>query len=455
MSRSRMMALLLGTLMCASTATAAEPTPLEAAYQKEFAFLSAEKKALEARLDTLVSGREGVVGAAERELGSLEAQTIAVGLKGERLDDSLDTLDREVDGAEEASEALVGTLLAARTTLDRQGFAVGEETQEFGEQVAQLRVALAEGLVRLDEGRTVRRTEGSFFLSDGVETTGQLAYVGNVGVYGVSEAGAGALVPAGQGHLRLWTEPSEDVARAVVGGTVPAVLPLYVFENMEKRVEPPAEKTLATWIENGGVVGLVIMGLLVAGVLLVVGRAVSLVRLGRGADALLERVAQRVEEGDLLGARKLAEASGSALGTALARVVPHVGAGREHIENVVTEALLAEQPRIERFGTPIMVIAAVAPLLGLLGTVTGMIGTFDVITQFGTGDPKMLSGGISEALVTTQMGLVVAIPMLLLGNLLGSRATALLDQVERGTMHVVNVAEDHRSGPELLPSAAK
>ena len=103
-----------------------------------------------------------------------------------------------------------------------------------------------------------------------------------------------------------------------------------------------------------------------------------------------------------------------------------------------------------------MVIAAVAPLLGLLGTVTGMIGTFDVITQFGTGDPKMLSGGISEALVTTQMGLIVAIPMLLLGNLLGARATTLLDQVERGTMRLVNVHDRSReTTPQPLQTVAK
>lgn len=449
----RWLSLVLATLV--ATPVMAEPSPLEAAYQKEFAFLAAEKKALESRLLSLTEGRERTLGAAESELSSLEAEFIAVGLQGDRLDDSLDGLDRQADGAEEAGEALVATLLAARTTLERDGFDLGEESQDFGTQVTQLKTVLVEGLARLEQGRSVRRTSGAFFLEDGAETRGQLAWVGNIGVYGVSDAGSGALVPAGEGHLRLWPEPAGDVARDVVGGNVPAVLPIYVFESLEKRVEPPVEKTFATWIANGGVVGLVIMGLLIAGIALVIGRSASLVRLGRGADALLDKVAGRVTEGDLIGARKLAEASSSSLGTALARVVPHVGAGRDHIENVVTEALLAEQPRIERFGTAIMVIAAVAPLLGLLGTVTGMIGTFDVITQLGTGDPKMLSGGISEALVTTQMGLVVAIPMLLVGNLLGARATALLDQVERGTMHVVNVAEDHRSGPELLPSAAK
>lgn len=449
-------ALLLSiALLASSGASAQEPGPLEAAYQKEFAFLAAEKKALTARLAELQSGRAAKIAASEAELTKLESSYIAIGLRGDRLDEKLDELDREADGAAEASEALGGTLMAARTTLEREGFALGEETATFSEQVAQLDMALDEGLVRLEEGRTVRTVDGAFFLQDGSKVDGQLGYVGNIGVYGVSDKAAGALVPAGDGHLRLWKEPAADAARAVVAGNVPETLPIYVFESLEKRVDDPVEKTFGTWLKNGGIVGYVIMGLLVAGIGLVILRALSLLRLGMGSERLLAAVAAKVEEGDLLGARKLAEASSSAVGSALARVVPHVGAGREHVDNIVTEAILAEQPRIERFGTPILVIAAVAPLLGLLGTVTGMIGTFDVITQFGTGDPKMLSGGISEALVTTQMGLIVAIPMLLLGNLLGARATALLDQVERGAMHVVNVAEDHRTGPEPIPAAAK
>jgi len=85
-----------------------------------------------------------------------------------------------------------------------------------------------------------------------------------------------------------------------------------------------------------------------------------------------------------------------------------------------------------------MVVAAVAPLLGLLGTVTGMIATFDIITEFGTGDPGMLSGGISEALITTQLGLVVAIPAVLLGNLLKGRADAIEGRIERDALRVVN-----------------
>ena len=105
----------------------------------------------------------------------------------------------------------------------------------------------------------------------------------------------------------------------------------------------------------------------------------------------------------------------------------------DHAETIV----LNEKSRLERFGTAILVIAAVAPLLGLLGTVTGMIGTFEMITEHGTGDPKMLSGGISEALITTQLGLVVAIPMVLLGNTLNTWGNRILGRLEAGILMAV------------------
>jgi biopolymer transport protein ExbB len=88
------------------------------------------------------------------------------------------------------------------------------------------------------------------------------------------------------------------------------------------------------------------------------------------------------------------------------------------MENALQEAILREVPPMERFLSTLGMLAAIAPLLGLLGTVTGMIGTFHVITQHGTGDPRMMSGGISEALVTTMLGLSVAIPIMLAHTLL-------------------------------------
>jgi biopolymer transport protein ExbB len=98
--------------------------------------------------------------------------------------------------------------------------------------------------------------------------------------------------------------------------------------------------------------------------------------------------------------------------------------------DIAEAGLTEERVGLQRFGMVIVVIAAIAPLLGLLGTVTGMISTFEIITEHGTGDPRMLSGGISEALITTQMGLVVAIPMLLLGNMLNGWSDRIYSKLE-------------------------
>ena len=86
----------------------------------------------------------------------------------------------------------------------------------------------------------------------------------------------------------------------------------------------------------------------------------------------------------------------------------------ETLELKLSEGVLRETPKLESGLTLLKIIAAVAPLMGLLGTVTGMIIVFQQITLFGTGDPKLMSGGISQALVTTQLGLAVAIPLVLI-----------------------------------------
>ena len=102
----------------------------------------------------------------------------------------------------------------------------------------------------------------------------------------------------------------------------------------------------------------------------------------------------------------------------------------EALEARLDEALLAEQPRLERGQPLVKLLAAVAPLLGLLGTVTGMIGTFQAITVFGTGDPQMMAGGISQALVTTVLGLITAVPLLFAHTALASRSRTLVGVIE-------------------------
>ena len=109
----------------------------------------------------------------------------------------------------------------------------------------------------------------------------------------------------------------------------------------------------------------------------------------------------------------------------------------ETLELKLGEAILKERAPLERFTTLLKIISVVAPLLGLLGTVTGMINTFQSITLFGTGDPKLMAGGISQALMTTVLGLCVAIPTIFFHSLVNSRYKQILMTLEEQSTGLV------------------
>ena len=120
----------------------------------------------------------------------------------------------------------------------------------------------------------------------------------------------------------------------------------------------------------------------------------------------------------------------NALGRILSVQSEHDAMETEALELKIDEAILKEVPKLEKYHSIIKVFAAVAPLLGLLGTVVGMIVTFQALTLFGTGDPKLMAGGISQALVTTMLGLIVAIPLVFLHSVLTSWSGTLIEVLE-------------------------
>lgn len=109
----------------------------------------------------------------------------------------------------------------------------------------------------------------------------------------------------------------------------------------------------------------------------------------------------------------------------------------ETLELKMGEAIIKEAPKLSRGLLFLKIIAVVAPLMGLLGTVTGMINTFQAITLFGTGDPKLMAGGISQALVTTVLGLSVAIPTVLLHTIVTGRSRRIINVLERESTGIV------------------
>ena len=170
--------------------------------------------------------------------------------------------------------------------------------------------------------------------------------------------------------------------------------------------------TLLERVQQGGIIGYIILVIGVFGLLLVLLRLTG-----------LGRVAGRMK-------RQLAEPGKAVADNPLGRVLLVAGDAGDRdidaIELLLDEAILRETPALQRGLALLKLLAAVAPLLGLLGTVTGMILTFQSITLFGTGDPKLMAGGISQALVTTVLGLIVAIPLLFSHTLLASRSRTLI-----------------------------
>ena len=102
----------------------------------------------------------------------------------------------------------------------------------------------------------------------------------------------------------------------------------------------------------------------------------------------------------------------------------------EVLETRLSEAVLRELPKIERFQPFLRMVVAAGPLLGLVGTVTGMIITFQVITEVGAGDPKVMAGGISQAMIATVLGLLIAIPILFINSVLGARSRILVQVLD-------------------------
>lgn len=118
----------------------------------------------------------------------------------------------------------------------------------------------------------------------------------------------------------------------------------------------------------------------------------------------------------------------------------------ETLELKLDEAILKEIPALERFLTMIKVIAAISPLMGLLGTVTGMINTFQAMTLFGTGDPKLMAGGISQALVTTVLGIVVALPTLFLHSIVSGWSKGIIHTLEEQSAGIIAVHAEQGHG---------
>ncbi|EGQ9395165.1 MotA/TolQ/ExbB proton channel family protein [Vibrio cholerae] len=195
--------------------------------------------------------------------------------------------------------------------------------------------------------------------------------------------------------------------------------------------------TLSQRLQAGGVIGNVIL------VLLGVGLIIALYR-----GAILATLRQKIKA----QLKKPEQPGNNPLGRILAVYNKEQQRSVEALELRLLEAVVDEQNHLETGLSMLKLLAALAPMLGLLGTVTGMIETFQVITQFGNGDPKVMAGGISMALVTTVEGLIAAIPLLLAHNILSAQAEAIRNILEKQGIGLVAQQAERDCGSAVTQS---
>lgn len=397
----------------------------------------------------------------ETEVRKLENSVSALNEKQDKLATEESALIAKLDEANSVVRELVGLArihakdLLALINESLQTAINGESTKFLQEIAATSRFPGIDDIRRMNDmahnqltsGGAVRLTQGTIVDRTGNSVEADILAIGNFTAAYRLDGEVGFLnhSSSGQKLFALSRLPSDSQGKqllAYMEGRDDSV-PIDISRGaaISQLTRSP---NLWEQIQSGGPLVWPILAILAVGILIVFERLHFLLKSRTDADGFTVKIDTLAETGDWQACTAECD---SLSGKPLARVI---GAGlacinkkRETMENALQEAILREIPPMERFLSTLGVLAAIAPLLGLLGTVTGMINTFHVITQYGTGDPRMMSGGISVALVTTMLGLSVAIPVMLVHTLLNRTVNNRLAILEEKAVALVNIAEKY------------
>ena len=327
-----------------------------------------------------------------------------------------------------------------RPMLDRVDAAAASLDLDADEKLARRAEMLEASIARLREVAGGTTFEASVLGPRGQIEKGRVALVGPVAVFASDQSDATGLVQqelnkADPSLFQLSPELSSGVRQLATTGSGP----LSVDATMGNAIKIASiRETPIEHFVKGGVVMWPI--LLRAGTALVITnyKWVQLSKVRLVSSRELQTVIQQVQAGDSGAAMKSAQAIPGPAGQLLVAAVEHSDEKKEYVEEVLYEHMLNTKPKLEALIPFVGLTAAAAPLLGLLGTVTGMIATFQMISVFGTGDPRTMSSGISEALITTESGLYVAIPAVLAHAFLTRKAKAILGSMEQTAVSFIN-----------------
>jgi len=432
---------LLISLMVLSGLHKAAGDELSDAYMKEYTFLKAQKDELAKRLEKELKQQTLEIAQAKKKVTNLQDEYVALSKKLKNEESSIEKSEEQLRNKAGNKEIIDNIISQAKMVLEDYGVKVDDAANS---EVDTLTRAFKDAAKLYTTLSSIRVEDGRFYLADGTVAEGEIVLVGNIAAYGISEKAGGALAPAGNGEYKIWNKKgSGDDALALFNKELPATIDIFLFENLDNDIEYQNIKTYKDVVKSGGIIGYVILILGSLGLSLILFRIVFLLRSRIRMKKINKLVHKKIESGSEVEAYNAIKKFKDSTAQVIKATLKNITGERERMEDIVTETIINESRALDRFGNFILVIAAVSPLLGLLGTVTGIINTFDIITIHGTGDPKLLSGGISEALVTTMLGLMVAIPLILLGNLSNGWAENIKDSIEQSSLHVVNLFDKY------------
>ena len=284
--------------------------------------------------------------------------------------------------------------------------------------------------------------------ADGTEKPAKFLTVGAVAQVYLTEDGkeSGALLYSEGGGRQFQHELPRQIRRSIrnlfesadTGKEQILLVPVDVTQGMIAGTEYRF-KGIVDWFVRGGPVMVPIALVALLALIMIVNRLIVLHREAADAQQIFERALSIQKNSTWEEASGALRNTRTALAAVIAAGIEDRAAGIEKIEESMHSKALAEIGRLERFLPSIAVLATVSPLLGLLGTVTGMITTFNTIAAYGSSDPRLLSGGISEALITTEAGLIIAIPVMLIHSLLSSRVDRIIEEMEKAIVRAVNI----------------
>ena len=285
------------------------------------------------------------------------------------------------------------------------------------------------------------RFDGKAVDETGMEKTGTFVLLGPAALFrsqdgatvGMAEQRLGSLEPT----ILTFEDEAATVAAAEVVTSSGGHFPLDPTLGNAHKIEN-TKVTVMDEIQKGGVVMYPILLLAAAALLVALYKWVNLARMKTASEAQIARLLSAVARHDEGQARSVSASIGGPTGEMLKAGVEHIQQPAELVEEIMYEKILTAKLKLQSLLPFVAISASSAPLLGLLGTVTGIINTFKLITVFGSGDVKMLSGGISEALITTKYGLIVAIPSLLLHAFLSRKARGMMDRMEKAAISFSN-----------------